>query len=138
MTDFKNILDGLDSMISEYDEAIKFFESYKVGGGHSITPLMNDRIEDTKKFQRRLNQIKELIKDKQEEHSFEIKSIYDNCPICKEYSFIMHTRTQAVHHIVDCLKKHELSKKLFSMDLSGLTPRYVYDTYPWDKFNKKD
>jgi hypothetical protein len=76
-----------------------------------------------------------LIKTKQSEYGFDEKSIYDKCPICKEHSFVMHTRTKAVHHITDCLKKHDLSKKLSRVDLKGLRLRYIYDIEPWSKFN---
>ena len=30
-----------------------------------------------------------------------------NCPVCKNYSFFAHSRTQAVHHIIECMEiKH--------------------------------
>lgn len=35
---------------------------------------------------------------------WEIPSKYDHCPICRVFCFVHKTRTQAVHHIYDCIQ----------------------------------
>ena len=39
------------------------------------------------------------------------QSIYDFCPICKTYCFFMMSRTQAVHHIYDCIESKTYSSR---------------------------
>jgi hypothetical protein len=43
-------------------------------------------------------------------------SQYDHCPICKIQCFVHMTRTQAVHHISDCLTSviNEIDKERIS------------------------
>lgn len=35
---------------------------------------------------------------------WEIPNKYDHCPVCKKQCFVHMTRTNAVHHIYECLK----------------------------------